>query len=236
MSKTTRNAPTVESRIPIVGSQGASSTSSSASSKSGSTPQTVSTRIVNAVLMRVPSPDLEQVSYSIELPYNIGAILASPTLQVSMPITTIPNERVFIMTDIVFYALRRGSLNDPLFTVDDHALTGIFVFNILIQGKEHMSLASVPAGAYTVGASPVVPTYPLVSGWGRLNTKFGPSRTIPFAIYANQREDVVFTVRLISTDQTPRFDLVKFGVEIGGIILPVDTFLKQSTALGRAAL
>jgi len=179
-------------------------------------------RIVDAVLQQLPSPALQQLSETVEFPYDVSEWVNVGQERFT-PILVVPDTEVYIITDAVFYALRAGiTPASPPILLNDYDLSSTFLFDITFSRASAMRLISTPVETYPTGVLPI--TLPARSGWARLNTNFGATRTVPFALYANAGQEIHAKTTLTDPTQLPPFSLLKLGCTISGISLSAASF------------
>ena len=104
-------------RVPIAGAKPARSGKGAAFAPIQKVQKVLPVRIVDAVLQQLPSPALQQIGETVEFPYDVSEwILAGQ--ERFRPILTVPATEVYIITDVIFYALRANPLpaSPPLST------------------------------------------------------------------------------------------------------------------------
>ena len=184
--------------------------------------QIVPVRVINSTLQNLPSPDLQQFGVNREIPYDQNNWTRSLQTR-DYHVVTVPDGVNFVVTDAVFYALRANPVpGAPLLALDDYQLSGAFTFDLVVSGVARMQLESEPVEINATGPVPL--QLPRVSGWSRLNTKFGATRTVPFAIYAEEGQSIEARIKLTNATQIPQFALTKFGCEVSGLTVTSSAF------------
>lgn len=196
------------------------------------TPEAV--RILDFALQALPHPNIQQIAYAVEVPFDPFAWTYDAQI-LPWPFLTVPEGVTYILTDVLFYGLRAGI--DPgaaLIQLEEYQLSGAFLFSLSIAGTLKMRVESQPAEIYTT--APLGQQLTRHSGWGKLNVHFGAERTVPFALYAKPEQEIVLTMQLTRISQLPRFNLAKIGCEAHGISISataLDAIIQAITSKGR---
>lgn len=210
------------SRVPIAGAKPIPGKKGASFAPVQKVQTVLPVRIIDAVLQQLPNPALQQLGETVEFPYDVSEWTVAGQERFT-PVLTVPDTEVYIITDVIFYALRAGTLPaSPPVLLDDYALSSTFLFDITFSRMSAMRLITTPVETYPTG--PIPQTLQARSGWARLNSNFGATRTVPFALYAHAGQEIHTKTILTTPTQLPPFGLLKIGCTVSGIALSATSF------------
>jgi hypothetical protein len=147
-------------------------------------PNTVTTRELDAFLNALPRESLSFLSKSQEIRYDHSLVVGGKLFIGQL---VVPRSYVWVLTDAEFYAYGpTPGLGSQPTQLASGALVGLFRLDLLIGGTSPLQSQSVRMSPYTTPSQVAVTT----SGWPWLEKTFGVQRMPSFALYASENESV----------------------------------------------
>lgn len=185
----------------------------------------------DAFFNALPSAMVQQIAKALEA-YNSSSVYWDdannapvPEARLTLASFSVPQQYVYIFTDIMFYALCPSRhLEGPPIALTGFQLSGTCHFELQFGGVTPLRVdgTSVSAQATPGQTSAEYTTTPAVnSGWASLDTPIGAQRTTGFAVYARSGQIIEVIVHL---ENRPRFFIQKFGAQLHGFTVPESLF------------
>jgi len=170
---------------------------------------------LHAFYQALPDPSVQQVAKITEVPWP-NSITAGTKLDLAS--FTVPDQYVYVLTDIYYYALSPSSaLDAPLIQLQPYQLSGLVRFELYMGNRTPLRIDSSTFNPYDNTTAPNFDG----SGWPVLDTVFGTRRGGSFALYARSKN--VVQVRAV-VDVVPRFSITKLGAHFHGYAVAEGNF------------
>jgi len=163
----------------------------------------------------LPTPDLQQITRTVEGRWQTSTPTTGSLILASF---AVPAQTVFIITDVLYYALCPSALYEgPLVALEEHQLAGLVRFDLSFNQTSPMETQATTASPYAAASTAASER----SGWPMLNVPFGARRSSGFALFARSQQVVNVTAYI---DVSPRFAISKLGAHLHGFSAPESRF------------